>query len=119
MKTCHRHWLADWVSTISVRWLWHTLVCPVSRIIIWTYAFDHDFSVVTTNARDFIKLLNVDVHPGLIVLRQSGLSRDEQWANLLPVIEHIKVSGDDNFLLNKLIEISSLGHWDIREIPKT
>jgi len=37
----------------------------------------------------------------------------------LPVIEHIKVSGDDNFLLNKLIEISSLGHWDIREIPKT
>jgi hypothetical protein len=52
--------------------------------------FDHDFSIVTINARDFIKLLYVGGHPGLIVLRQSGLSRDEQWANLLPIIEQIK-----------------------------
>ena len=37
------------------------------------------FAVVTTNARDFIELLDVDVHPGLIVLRESGLSREEQW----------------------------------------
>lgn len=28
---------------------------------IWKYSLDHDFTVVTTNARDFIKLLNVDV----------------------------------------------------------
>ena len=44
---------------------------------IWQYALDRDFTVVTTNARDFIELLDVDVHPGLIVLRESGLSRDE------------------------------------------
>src|SRR5713226_1488400 len=40
---------------------------------IWQYALDHDFAVVTTNARDFIELLDVDVHPGLIVLRESGI----------------------------------------------
>ena len=74
---------------------------------IWKYALVHDFSVVPTNARDFIKLLNVDVHPGLIVLRQSGLTREEQRAALLPVIEHIKASGNDNYLLNKLVEIIS------------
>lgn len=85
---------------------------------IWRYALDHDFSVVTTNGRDFIKLLNVDVHPGLIVLRQSGLTREEQWAALLPVVEHIKASGDDNFLLNKLVEIISLGQWETSHIPK-
>jgi predicted nuclease of predicted toxin-antitoxin system len=33
---------------------------------IWKYALDHDFAVVTTNARDFIEMLNVDVYPGLI-----------------------------------------------------
>jgi predicted nuclease of predicted toxin-antitoxin system len=85
---------------------------------IWKYALDHDFSVVTTNARDFIKLLNVDVHPGLIVLRQSGLTREEQLVALLPVIEHIKASGDDNFLLNKLVEIISSGEWETSVIPK-
>jgi predicted nuclease of predicted toxin-antitoxin system len=47
---------------------------------IWKYALDHDFAVVTSNARDFIPLLDVEVHPGLIVLRESGLTRDEQWA---------------------------------------
>ena len=51
---------------------------------IWQYALDHDFAVVTTNARDFIELLDVDVHPGLIVLRESGLSRDEQWRRIQP-----------------------------------
>ena len=59
----------------------------------------------------------MDVHPGLIVLRQSGLSRDEKWANLLSVIEHIKISGDGNFLLNKLVEISSPGHGDMHLTP--
>ena len=47
--------------------------------VVWQYALDHDFAVVTTNARDFIELLDVPVHPGLIVLRESGLSRQEQW----------------------------------------
>jgi len=52
----------------------------------------------TTNARDFICLLDVDVHPGLIVLRESGLSRQEQWDRISPVINHIAMSGDDDFL---------------------
>jgi predicted nuclease of predicted toxin-antitoxin system len=55
---------------------------------IWKYALEHDFVVVTTNARDFIPLLNVDLHPGLIVLRESGLTRDEQWERIKPVLEH-------------------------------
>jgi predicted nuclease of predicted toxin-antitoxin system len=84
---------------------------------IWKYALDHDFTVVTANARDFIELLNVDVHPGLIVFRQNGLSREEQWLAPVPVIEHVKLSGDQNYLLNKLVEIVSAGQWHIREIP--
>ena len=87
---------------------------PITRIR--NYALENDFSVVTTNARDFIRLLNVEVHPGLIVLRESGLSRDEQWVRLLPLIDYIKARGDDYCFLNKLVEITSPGHWVIRDL---
>jgi predicted nuclease of predicted toxin-antitoxin system len=85
---------------------------------IWQYALDHDFAFVTTNAQDFIALLNAPVHPGLIVLRESGLSRQEQWEWLRPVVEHVKKFGDEDFLLNKLIEITGVGQFKIREIPE-
>ena len=86
--------------------------------VIWQYALDHDFAVVTTNARDIIELLDGPVNPGLIVLRESGLSRQEQWERLVPVIEHVKKSGDEDFLLNKLIEITGVGQFRITEIPE-
>jgi predicted nuclease of predicted toxin-antitoxin system len=85
---------------------------------IWNYALDHDFAVVTTNAQDFIELLNVDVHPGLIVFRESGLSRTEQWDRIRPVIEHVKDSADPDFLLNKLIEVTGVGQFEVRDIPE-
>lgn len=56
---------------------------------IWNYALENDAVVVTSNARDFIRLLNVEVPPGLILLRESGLTRDEQWKRIRPVIDHI------------------------------
>lgn len=85
---------------------------------LWQFALENDFAVVTTNARDFIALLDVPVHPGLIVLRESGLSRQEQWEWLKPVVEFVKKSGDADFLLNKLIEITGVGQFKIREIPQ-
>ena len=75
-------------------------------------------NVVTSNAHDFIRLLNVEVHPGLIIFRESGLTRDEQWDRIRPVIDQVLESGDDNCLVNKLIEISGAGEWETREIPK-
>jgi hypothetical protein len=65
----------------------------------------------SSNSRD------VDVHPGLIVLRESGLSRDEQWRRIQSVVEYVKHSGDKDFLLNKLIEIAGTGRFETREIP--
>lgn len=86
--------------------------------VVWRYALHHDFAVVTTNAQDFIELLDVPVHPGLIVLRESGLSRQEQWERLRPVIELVKKSGDEDFLLNKLIEIGGVGRFEVRDVPE-
>ena len=50
-------------------------------------------------------------------MRESGLSRNEQWDRLRPVIEHVKDSGNQDFLLNKLIEITGLGRFEARDIP--
>lgn len=85
---------------------------------IWKYALENDFAVVTSNLRDFIRLLNVDVHPGLMVLREGGLTRGEQWDRVRPVLDLILKSSDDNFLINKVVEISGQDEWEIREIPK-
>jgi len=85
---------------------------------IWKHALDNDFAVVTTNARDFIRLLSMEVHPGLIVLHESGLTCAEQWQRILPVLEEIRASGDSNFMVNKLVEISGPGKWESRQIPK-
>lgn len=84
---------------------------------VWNYALHHDFVVVTTNARDFIQLLDVDLHPGLIVLRESGLTRDEQWARIHPVVEYVHSSGDEDLLVNRMVEVSGLGRFQVRQLP--
>ena len=33
------------------------------------------------------------------------------------VIEHVKDSDDEDFLLNKLIEITGVGRFEVRDIP--
>lgn len=83
---------------------------------VWRYALKYDFAVVTTNARDFIALLGGEVHPGLIVFRESGLSREEQWQRLRPVVDFLRSEAPD-FLLNKLIEIRGAGEFEVRDLP--
>ena len=62
--------------------------------------------------------LDVEINPGLIVVREGGLSREEQWAHVLPLIEFVKNSGGSDFLINKLVEVLAPGRWEIRDIPE-
>jgi hypothetical protein len=57
------------------------------------------------------------VHPGLIVLRESGLSRREQWERIKPVIDYVQNSGDQDFLLSKLVEVTGVNKFRTRGIP--
>ena len=84
---------------------------------VWRYALDGDFTVVTTNAQDYIELLDVDLHPGVIVLREAGLSRREQWERLDPVLRYLLGVDDPDFMVNRLIEIRGIGEFEIREVP--
>lgn len=95
----------------------HIGLCGASDPVIWRYAYENGFVVVTTNAKDFLPLLNIDVHPGLIVLRESGLSRAEQWNRLEPVLQHLLTLSDPDCVLNRVIEIESPNHFSKREVP--
>lgn len=85
---------------------------------VWRYAYENDLTVITTNAKDFLALLNVEVHPGLIVLRESGLSRQEQWDKIEPVLQHLLDLNDVDFMLNKVIEIEAVNRFTVHEIPR-
>lgn len=75
--------------------------------VIWQYALDHDFVIVTTNARDFLPLLRHDLHPGLIVLRHGSLSREEQWGRLKRALDYIEqqIEPPTAYMLNRVIEV--------------
>lgn len=87
--------------------------------VVWAYAQEHGFSVVTINAQDFIELLDIDLHPGLIILRESGLSRDEQWMRIRPVVRYVLASGEQDYMLNKVIEITGANEFDVRDVPQS
>ena len=83
---------------------------------VWRRAFERDQVVVTTNARDFLQLADgVDLHPGLIVIRRSGLTRDEQWQHLAPVVDRILETGEK--LINRTVEVWGVDAFEIRDLP--
>ena len=85
---------------------------------IWHYAWEHDYVVVTTNASDFLSLLNVELHPGLIVLREGGLTRDEQWERLSQALDHLRAQPDpDAFMVNRVIEVVNSGEVVVHDLP--
>jgi predicted nuclease of predicted toxin-antitoxin system len=59
----------------------HVGLSGASDAAVWRCAYENDLTVITTNAKDFLALLVVEVHPGPIVLRESGLSRQEQMGS--------------------------------------
>jgi len=91
------------------------LVAQESRIPeVWRYAFEHDQVVVTLNRMDFLELAgDCDLHPGLIVFREGGLSRDEQWEWLLPVLDALAGARS---LVNEVVEVTGKGVFTRRQV---
>jgi predicted nuclease of predicted toxin-antitoxin system len=83
---------------------------------VWKYAFEHEQVVVTQNVEDFLYLAgSVELHPGLIVLRVGGLTREQQWQWLEPVVDELLASGES--LINKVVEVTAVGRFKIRDLP--
>jgi predicted nuclease of predicted toxin-antitoxin system len=85
---------------------------------VWQHALENDFVVVTANTRDFMNLLDTEVHPGLIVLWEGSLSRDEQWIRLELALDRILKNPDPaGFMINRVVEVVSEREIRVREIP--
>jgi predicted nuclease of predicted toxin-antitoxin system len=84
---------------------------------VWRYAFEHDQIVLTINAADFLHLAgSVEVHPGLVVLRTfEGLSREEQWAWVEPVLDWLIETGET--LLNKAVIVTGKRRFSVTDLP--
>jgi predicted nuclease of predicted toxin-antitoxin system len=94
----------------------HVGLAGQSDQAVWYYALQNDMSVVTTNATDFLELLGVDLHPGLILLRESGLTREEQWERIMPVVAFVVTREDDDYMVNRVLEILAPGGFRILDI---
>lgn len=83
---------------------------------IWLRAYRYDQIMVTMNVGDFVNLAaGVELHPGLIVIRASGLSREEQYAWLEPVLD--RIAGSTAALVNRVVEVYGVGDFEIRDLP--
>jgi predicted nuclease of predicted toxin-antitoxin system len=84
---------------------------------VWKYAYEHDQIVVTMNVEDFLHLAGgVEFHPGLIVLRATGgLTREDQWALVEPVIDYLLATGKD--LVNKAVLVTGVGKFTVVDLP--
>jgi len=85
---------------------------------VWRLAFGRDEAVVTLNVGDFIKLASgSELHAGIIAFRVSGLSADEQWKHLEPVVEHVLAGRLD--LTNKLVEVWGVDDFEVSDLPES
>lgn len=55
----------------------------------------------------------VELHPGLVVLRPTGLSAERQWELLQSVLGSIKTLD----LANKVVEVYAAGEFELRDLP--
>jgi hypothetical protein len=84
---------------------------------VFAYAFSNDQVVVTVNAGDFITLAaGVDLHPGVIVLREAELRAELQW-NRLQIALAFADQGCDGDLINRVLEVQQGGDCRLHVIP--
>jgi len=91
----------------------------LSDAALFRYAFEQDMAVVTINAGDFLTLAaDCELHPGLIVLRVGGLTADEQWQYLKPIVQLLAADpANKTGLVNEVVEILDPGKFRRYRLP--
>lgn len=95
----------------------HVGLAGATDEMVWKYALANDLIVVTANARHFLPLAGQEIHPGLIVLRENGLTRDEQCERLEPAVQFVGKAEKD-YLLNQMIEITGPGKFEVKAFER-
>lgn len=82
---------------------------------VFDKAFAEDRILVTLNVGDFVKLASArELHAGVVLIEQPGLTRDEQLA----VIQNaIKFIGNED-MANRVVWVNDDGTMEFEDIPK-
>lgn len=84
---------------------------------VFAHALARDQIVVTVNVGDFMRLAAaMEVHPGVIALREAGLSAEQQWLRVESALQLVKQDKDAD-LINRVLEIQSEEVHVWHEIP--
>ena len=80
-------------------------------------AFADDRVIVTSNARDYRRILaTVELHPGAILLE--ALNRDRTWHLLCAALAFIEAQPDPAaYMINRVIEVSTNDGVRLYELP--
>ena len=79
-------------------------------------AYAEDRVVVTCNVGDFVKLARAcDLHPGIILLEDGGMARDEQLRALRRALEVLRAERE---IVNRVLRIWLAGAFVLDEVPK-
>ena len=111
--------LAIWANDLGIpsQAVGHVGLQGKSDQIVWEYAYRNDQIVVTINVGDFIHLAgSAELHPGVIVLREAGLNRLEQWERLRDAMAFVQTECAGE-LINRVLEIPGKGAYVLHMIP--
>jgi hypothetical protein len=94
-------------------WGW---LAPQTAVCL-SKAFSRDQVVLTMNVGDFMTLAaGMDVHPGVIALREAELNAQDQWLRLHATLAYAEEAcGGD--LLNRVLEVQADGLFVLHTIP--
>ena len=84
---------------------------------VFAYAYRRNQVVVTVNVSDFMTLASaMELHPGVIALREAELTAQRQWLRLQTALNFAEVNchGD---LLNRVLEVSRNTKLLLHTIP--
>lgn len=95
----------------------HVGLSGASDSRVFAQAFSRDQVVVTVNVGDFMTLAaGIEVHPGVIALREAELKAQDQWLRLQAALSYAEqhCGGD---LLNRVLEVQGDGLFVLHTIP--
>jgi predicted nuclease of predicted toxin-antitoxin system len=85
---------------------------------VFAYALEHGMTVVMIHPAEFVKPAEMETCPGLILLRESGLGREGQWARLKPAVRFLKQETGADFLLNRVVDIPALDWFYLMQMAE-
>ncbi len=111
------------VQRLSGRGIFAQHVAHVGRAGIcddelWELALEQSAFVITHNPQDFLSLAaSATIHAGLIVIREGGLTPDEQWERVMAALDYLAQHGIGD-LTNQVVDVRSLVDIEVLTIPQ-